>query len=334
MMNLRRLGRSLTVSAIGLGCMGLSEFYLHERRAVADPEATLRRAVERGVTLFDTADIYGRGANEELLGRVFATLPGAVRDRLVIATKFGTLRHPDGRLRGVCGRPDYVREACEASLKRLGVKVIDLFFQHRVDPNVPIEETVGAMAELVREGKVRHLGLCEASAETVRRAHAAHRITAVQSEYSLLTRDAESDLLPTLRQLGIGFVPYAPLGRGLLAGVFTEPETLPVGDIRRSIPRFQGENFARNLTLVTILGEMAAGMRCTPAQLALAFVLSQGSDVVPIPGTCCPAHLDENLDALNLPLAADELARLGRAMPLGSARGNRYPTAQMAFLNG
>ncbi|MCF3947477.1 aldo/keto reductase [Acidiphilium sp. AL] len=326
-MNERRLGRSLVVSAIGLGCMGMSDFYA--ARNAGEAAATIRHAAERGITLFDTADSSGIGANEELVGRALAPF----RDRVAIATKFGNVRDPDGTFRGVCGRPDYVRRSCEASLKRLGVGTIDLYYQQRVDPDVPIEETVGAMAELVRQGKIRYLGLSEAAPATIRRAHAVHPIAAVQSEYSLWTRDVEAAVLPTLRELGIGFVAYSPLGRGFLTGAFKSPDDIPEGDSRRSQPRFQGENFARNLTLVGILEEMARRLKCTPGQLALAFVLAQGSDIVPIPGTSRRAHLDENLAALAVPLSAADLGKLNRAMPPGSASGTRYAAAQMASLN-
>ncbi len=325
-MNERRLGASLVVSSIGLGCMGMSEFY--GGRDNAEAIATIRHAVEQGITLFDTADIYGMGTNEELVGAVLAP----VRETVIIATKFGNVRAPDGKFVGVNGHPDYVRACCEASLRRLRVEVIDLYYQHRVDPAVPIEETVGAMAGLVAAGKVRFLGLSEAAPETIRRAHAVHRITALQSEYSLWTRDAESEALPLLRSLGIGFVPNSPLGRGFLTGAFKSPDDVPEDDARRHHPRFQGENFARNLTLVTVIEAMAERLKCTPAQLALAFVLAQGSDVVPIPGTSHRKHLDENLASLNIPLGADDLARLDRAMPPGSAAGTRYPSAIMALL--
>lgn len=326
-MNERRLGRSLVVSAIGLGCTGMSDFY--PRRDEAESVATIRHAAERGITLFDTADSSGVGANEALVGRALAPF----REGVAIATKFGIVRDPDGTFRGVCGRPDYVRRSCEASLKRLGVTTIDLYYQQRVDPEVPIEDTVGAMAELARQGKIRHLGLSEAAPATIRRAHAVHPIAAVQSEYSLWTRDVEAEVLPALRDLGIGLVPYSPLGRGFLTGAFKSPDDIPEGDSRRSQPRFQGENFARNLTLVGILEEMARRLKCTPGQLALAFVLAQGSDVVPIPGTGRRVHFDENLAALEVPLSATDLGRLDRAMPPGSAAGTRYAAGQMAALN-
>jgi aryl-alcohol dehydrogenase-like predicted oxidoreductase len=285
--------------------------------------------VDQGITLFDTADVYGMGVNEKLVGAALAP----VRDKVAIATKFGNVRAPDGKFIGVNGHPDYVRASCEGSLRRLGVEVIDLYYQHRVDPAVPIEETVGAMAGLVAAGKVRFLGLSEAGPDNIRRAHAVHRITALQSEYSLWTRDVEAEILPLLRELGIGFVPNSPLGRGFLTGAFKSPDDVPEGDARRHHPRFQGENFARNLTLVTVIETMAERLKCTPAQLALAFVLAQGSDVVPIPGTGRRDYLDENLAALKVPLGADDLARLDRAMPPGSAAGARYPAAIMAFLD-
>lgn len=325
-MNERRLGKSLVVSAIGIGCLGMSDFYAG--RDDAEAEATIRYAADQGITFFDTADVYGQGESETLLGRVLAP----VRAQVIIATKFGNVLAPDGALIGVNGRPDYVRTACEASLRRLGTEVIDLYYMHRVDPEVPVEETVGAMADLVAAGKVRFLGLSEAAPATIRRAHATHRIAALESEYSLWTRDAEAEVLPLLRQLGIGFVPSSPLGRGFLTGAFKSPEDVPKDDARRDYPRFQGENFARNLAFVSLLEDMAERLKCTPAQLALAFVLAQGSDVVPIPGTTHRHHLDENMAALNIPLGADDLARLERAMPPGSAAGSRYPAAIMALL--
>ncbi|MDD2878502.1 MAG: aldo/keto reductase [Acidiphilium sp.] len=326
-MNERRLGRSLVVSDIGLGCMGMSDFYAG--RDEVEAVATIHHAVERGVTLFDTADIYGMGANEILLGRALAPF----RDRVIIATKFGNVRGPDGSFRGVCGKPEYVQRSCEASLQRLGIDTIDLYYQHRVDPTVPIEDTVGAMADLVAQGKVRYLGLSEAAPNTIRRAHATHQIAALQSEFSLWSRDVEAEVLPTLRELGIGLVAYAPLGRGFLTGAFKSPDDIPEGDSRRGHPRFSGENFARNLTLVTILEEMANRLQCTAGQLALAFVLAQGSDVVPIPGTGKRDHLDENLAALDVPLSAADLNKLDRAMPPGSAAGTRYAAGHMAALN-
>lgn len=326
-MDERRLGRSLVVSFMGLGCMRLTD-----HRAGADPEeaeATIRRAVERGVTFFDTADVYAAGENERLLGKVLAP----VRAQVAIATKFGSIRAPDGVFLGVCGRPDYVRTCCEASLRRLGIETIDLYIQHRIDPSVPVEETVGEMARLVAEGKVRFIGLSEAAPATIRRAHAVHRLAAVQSEYSLWTRDAEAEILPCLRELGIGFISASPLGRGFLTGALRTPADIPKGDARHRQPRFFGENFARNLTLVSIVEEMAGRLRCTPAQLALAFVLAQGSDVVPIPGATCKAHLDENLGALAVPLSAADLGRLQRAVPPGAAAGLRYGSTQMETVN-
>lgn len=326
-MDERRLGKSLVVSFMGLGCMRLTDLH-----ACPDPlaaEATIRRAVERGVTFFDTADVYSDGDNERLLGRALAP----VRDKVVVATKFGSLRAPDGTLLGICGRPDHVRASCEGSLKRLGVETIDLYIQHRIDPVVPVEETIGEMARLVDEGKVRFLGLSEAAPATIRRAHAVHRLAAVQSEYSLWTRDVEADVLPCLRELGIGFIPASPLGRGFLTGALRKPEDIPAGDARHRQPRFFGENFGHNLALVSIVEEMAGRLRCSPAQLSLAFVLAQGSDVVPIPGATDPSQVDENLGALDVPLSAADLARLQKAVPPGSAAGQRYGPRQMETVN-
>jgi aryl-alcohol dehydrogenase-like predicted oxidoreductase len=323
-MEQRTLGRQgLVVSSLGLGCMGMSDFYGSADEA--DAVATLDRALELGVTLLDTADMYGPFKNEELLGRF---LKGR-RERVVIATKFGNRRAPDGTFLGVSGRPEYVREACDASLKRLGVDRIDLYYQHRVDPTVPIEETVGAMAGLVKAGKVRFLGLSEAGSTTIRRAHAVHPISALQTEYSLWTRDPEDGILPTVRELGIGFVAYSPLGRGFLTGRFKTPEDLPEGDWRRLNPRFQGENFQRNLDLVARVGELARSLGITPAQLALAWVLSRGLDVVPIPGTKRRATLEENVGAAAVVLTPATLARLDEVMPRGVAAGTRYPLAGM-----
>jgi len=327
-MEQRALGREgLVVSALGLGCMGMSEFY-----GGADEEesvATIHRALELGVTFLDTADAYGPFKNEELVGRA---LRGR-RDRVVLATKFGNQRNPDGSWAGVNGRPDYVRSACEASLRRLGVERIDLYYQHRVDPKVPIEETVGAMAELVRAGKLRFLGLSEASPATIRRAHAVHPISALQTEYSLWSRDPEDEILPTVRALGIGFVPYSPLGRGFLTGRFRRLEDLASDDYRRNSPRFQGENFARNLRLVDRVREIAAEKGVAPAQLALAWVLAQGKDLVPIPGTTTRAHLEENVAATGIVLGRDDLARIDAVSPKGAASGDRYPPGGMATVN-
>lgn len=327
-MQMRKLGQQgLEVSALGLGCMGMSDFY--GSRDEAESVATINRALDLGVTFLDTADMYGVGANEELIGRVVR----ARREWVVVATKFGNVRGPDGSFRGVNGHPDYVRQACDASLKRLGLDVIDLYYQHRVDPGVPIEDTVGAMSELVAAGKVRYLGLSEAAPETIRRAHAVHPISALQTEYSLWSRDVEAEILPTVRALGIGFVPYSPLGRGFLTGQFTKPEDLAEGDSRRAHPRFQGAAFAKNLDLVAAIAEMAAAKRCTPAQLALAWVLAQGDDVVPIPGTKRRSYLEDNLGALEIVLDADALARIDAVLPPGSAEGMRYPAVSMATVD-
>ena len=316
-MQTRRLG-SLKTSAIGLGCMGMSEFYgtADEGEAIR----TIHRALELGVNLLDTADAYGPYANEQLVGRAIRDR----RDEVVLATKFGNVRDPDGTRLGIRGDRSYVLQACEASLQRLGTDHVDLYYQHRVDPDTPIEETVGAMAELVEQGKVRHLGLSEAAPETIRRAYGTHPITALQTEYSLWSRDPEDEILPTVRELGIGFVAYSPLGRGFLSGRFRSPDDLPEGDFRRSNPRFQGENFERNLALVERVEELAAEKDCTPGQLALAWVLAQGDDVVPIPGTTTVEHLDENVAALEVELTPRELADLEAVFPRGAAAGERY----------
>jgi aryl-alcohol dehydrogenase-like predicted oxidoreductase len=328
MIERRRLGRDgPEVSAIGLGCMGMSEFY--GAQDDAESIATIRHALDRGVDFLDTADMYGVGRNEELVGRAIA----GRRDEVFLATKFGNVRGDDGSFQGVCGRPDYVRSACEASLRRLGVGTIDLYYQHRVDPQVPIEETVGAMAALVREGKVRFLGLSEAAPATVRRAHAVHPIAALQTEYSLWSRDPEEALLPTVRELGIAFVAYSPLGRGFLTGRFRTPDDFPDDDWRRFHPRFQGGNFERNRALVSEIEAMATEKGCTPAQLALAWVLAQGDDVVPIPGTKRRSYLDENIAALELRFAEGELAWLDSLLPPGAAAGARYHAAGMASVD-
>jgi len=325
----RRLGNAdLEVSALGLGCMGMSDFYGPADDAAS--LAVLNHAVDIGVNFLDTADMYGVGRNETLIGQLLKTR----RDEVVIATKFGNVRAADGTYLRVDGSPAYVRSACDASLKRLGVDHIDLYYQHRVDRSVPIEDTVGAMAELVRAGKVRHLGLSEAAPATIRRAHAVHPIAALQTEYSLWTRDVEADILPTCRELGIGFVPYSPLGRGFLTGALRNLDQLAADDWRRHNPRFQGENLQHNLALVDAVTALATARGCTPAQLALAWLLSRGPQVVPIPGTRSVPRLDENAAAANLVLTADELARLGAVLAQQPVLGTRYPAPAMAALNG
>ncbi|MEO8291069.1 MAG: aldo/keto reductase [Gaiellaceae bacterium] len=324
-MRKRTLGQGLEVSALGLGCMGMSEFY--GRADESEAIATIHRALELGVTFLDTADMYGPFTNEKLVARAIA----GRRDEVVLATKFGVVRGPSGGRLGIRGDAEYVREACEASLERLGVGCIDLYYQHRVDPETPIEETVGAMAELVAAGKVRHLGLSEAAPDTIRRAHAVHPITALQTEYSLWTRDPEDGVLPTVRELGIGFVAYSPLGRGFLSGRIRSVEDLDPDDFRRNHPRFKGENFERNLELAARVQEIAAEKGVTPAQLALAWVLAQGNDIVPIPGTKRVSYLEENVAAVDVELTEDDLARLEEAFPKGATFGERY--ADMSSVN-
>ena len=331
-MQTRQLGRSgPTVSALGLGCMGMSDFY--GQRDDAESLRTLARALELEVTFFDTADMYGPYTNEELLGRFFKE-DRTRRDRVVLATKFGIVRDPnDPGKRGVSGRPEYLRQACEGSLQRLGVDHLDLYYQHRVDPAVPIEETVGAMGRLVEEGKVRYLGLSEAGPATIRRAQATHSIAALQTEYSLWSREVEAEILPLLRELGIALVPYSPLGRGFLTGEIQQFEDFAPDDYRRHSPRFQGGNFDKNLKLVSHLRELAQSKGCTASQLALAWVLAQGPDLVPIPGTKRVKYLEENVAAADLQLTADELRHLDELLPLGAAAGPRYPEAMMGLVN-
>ena len=319
-MEQRRLGRQgLVVSALGLGCMGMSEFY--GAADEAESLAVMHRALDLGVAFLDTADMYGPFTNEVLVGKAIR----ARRGEVVLATKFGNERRPDGSWVGVNGKPEYVRQACDASLQRLGVDHIDLYYQHRVDPAVRIEDTVGAMAELVRQGKVRFLGLSEAAPATIRRAHATHPITALQTEYSLWSRDPEDEILPTVRELGIGFVAYSPLGRGFLTGKFRRFEDLPENDFRRRSPRFQGDNFQKNLALVERVQQIAAEKKATPSQLALAWLLARGPDIVPIPGTKRLAYLEENVAAVSVALSPEDLARIDEAAPKGAAVGQRYP---------
>ncbi|MGL5943077.1 MAG: aldo/keto reductase [Waterburya sp.] len=326
-METRKLGsQGLEVSALGLGCMGMSEFY--SGRDESEAIATIHRAIDLGVTLLDTADMYGRGENEKLVGKAIADR----RNSVILATKFGVLRGDDASFRGVNGKPEYVHQACDASLQRLGIDTIDLYYQHRVDPQVPIEDTVGAMAELVQQGKVRYLGLSEASSTTIRRAQTIHPISALQTEYSLWSRDPEDEILPIVQELGIGFVPYSPLGRGFLSGQFQSPDDFPEGDYRLYSPRFQGENFYKNLEVVEQVKEIAQAKGVTASQLAIAWLLAQGNDIVPIPGTKRRKYLEENIAATEINLTPEELKQIEAVAPQGIATGDRYP--DMSQVNG
>jgi aryl-alcohol dehydrogenase-like predicted oxidoreductase len=326
----RELGRNgLKVSAIGLGCMGMSDFYDPSQQNDEESIRVIHRYLDAGGNFLDTADMYGLGRNEILVGKAIK----GRRDRVVLATKFGNVRNDKGEYLGIRGDPEYVRACCDASLQRLGVDVIDLYYQHRVDPKTPIEDTVGAMAELVKAGKVLHLGLSEAAPATIRRAAKVHPIAALQTEYSLWSRDVEEEILPTVRELGIGFVAYSPLGRGFLTGQLKTIDDLPADDWRRNAPRFQGENFQKNLELVQKIEEMAAAKGCTPSQLALAWVLAQGPDIVPIPGTKRVKYLDDNLGAVNIDLTGNDLAEIDAILPAGAATGPRYPAQAMLAID-